>query len=85
MVYESSENRKKELEQIRKEAAGYIADTERWLDRKRKELERSKYKGIKAQKDHLKKIIAVNDEWGKESLPGEIREEYLKLRNMREG
>ncbi len=83
--YEFSENRKKELEQIRKEAAGYIADTESWLDRKRKELERSKYKGIKAQKDHLKKIIAVNDEWGKESLPGEIREEYLKLRNMREG
>ena len=84
-LYESSENRKKELEQIRKEAAGYIADTESWLDRKRKELECSKYKGIKAQKDHLKKIIAVNDEWGKESLPGEIREEYLKLRNMREG
>ena len=84
-LYESSENRKKELEQIRKEAAGYIADTESWLDRKRKELECSKYKGIKAQKDHLKKIIAVNDERGKESLPGEIREEYLKLRNMREG
>ena len=84
-LYESSENRKKELEQIRKEAENYIVDTEGWLDRKRRELERSKYKCIKAQKDHLKKILAGNIERGRESLPGEIREEYLKLRTMREG
>lgn len=83
--YESEENKRMELIEIRNEAESYVYNTESWLDQVKDSLDRTQYKNVKAQKDMVKKLVIKAGEGLNERQAGEIKEAMYKLKELREG
>ncbi|MCR5742795.1 MAG: molecular chaperone DnaK [Lachnospiraceae bacterium] len=79
--YESEENRRLELVEIRNEAESLVYSVEERLDKAKSSMDRAEYKQIRADKDELKKmVVKTSPERITEMEAGRIKEAMEVLR-----